>query len=65
MAWRLELYFSDGTTELVDEEFETEEDARDDLQAWSDGWAAGAETLELAGEDYNDADIVGFDIYEE
>ena len=30
MAWKLEIHFSDGSSELVDEDFETEQDAQDE-----------------------------------
>ena len=28
MAWKLEIHFSDGSSELVDEDFETEQEAQ-------------------------------------
>ena len=65
MGWRLRINFSDGTSELVDEVFDTEEDAQDEFDSWLENWGAGQETLELAGEDYCDADIEDCDIWEE
>ena len=65
MAWRLKIYFSDGSSEIVDEEFETEDDARTEYDEWLENWDAGRETLELAGEDYVDADIEDYEIWEE
>ena len=65
MGYRLKIYFSDGSEELVDEVFDTEEDAQDEYTSWLDNWNAGRETLELAGEDYVDADIEYCDIWEE
>lgn len=65
MAWRLKILFDDGTEELVDEEFETEQDAQDEYDSWLDSWGAGRETLMLAGEDYCEADIEDCEIWEE
>lgn len=65
MGWRLKIYFSDGSEELVDEVFDTEEEAQDEYNEWLDSWAAGRETLQLAGEDYSDADIEDCEIWEE
>ncbi|MBO7402293.1 MAG: hypothetical protein J6U10_04810 [Lachnospiraceae bacterium] len=65
MGWRLKVLFSDGTEELVDEVFENEEEAENEAAEWGEGWAAGAEVLELADEDYLDADIVDYEIWEE
>ncbi len=65
MAWKLKIYFTDGSSEVVDEDFETEQDAQDEYESWLDSWNAGRETLMLAGEDYVDADIDDCDIWEE
>lgn len=65
MGWRLRVNFSDGTDELVDDVFNTEAEAMDEFNEWLDSWAAGRETLMLAGEDYSDADIEDCDIWEE
>ena len=65
MAWKLRINFTDGSSELVDEDFSTEEDAQDEYQEWLDSWGAGRETLMLAGEDYIEADIEDCDIWEE
>ncbi len=65
MAWRLKILFDDGTEELVDEEFKTEQDAQDEYDSWLDSWGAGRETLMLAGEDYCEADIEDCEIWEE
>ena len=65
MAWKLEIHFSDGSSELVDEDFETEQEAQDEYHSWLENWNAGRETLMLAGEDYIDADIEDCDIWEE
>ena len=51
MGWRLRINFSDGSSELVDDVFDTEEDAQDEFDSWLENWGAGQETLELAGED--------------
>jgi hypothetical protein len=65
MAWKLNIHFSDGSSELVDEDFETEQDARNEFDSWLDSWGAGKKTLMLAGEDYVDVDIVDFEIWQE
>ena len=65
MGWRLRIIFSDGTTELVDEVFDTEEEAEDEAESWGDSWAEGAEVLEDAGEGFSEADIVDYEIWEE
>ena len=65
MAWKLKIYFTDGTSEIVDEDFDTEQDAENEYESWLDSWNAGRETLSLAGEDYSDADIEDCEIWEE
>ncbi len=64
MGYRLTIHFSDGSSEEVDEVFETEQDALAELNIWMDSWEAGKETLMLAGRDYCDSDIVDYDIDE-
>lgn len=65
MGFRLRINFSDGESELVDEVFETEEDAEAEYETWLNNWSAGRETLKLAGETYVDADIEDCEIFEE
>lgn len=65
MGWRLRISFDDGSDELVDEVFETKEDALVEYDIWLDSWGAGRETLQLAGEEYSDAEIEDCDIWEE
>ena len=65
MAWKLKIRFSDGSSELVDEDFETEQEARNEFDSWLDSWSTGKKTLMRAGEDYVDADIVDFEIWKE
>lgn len=64
MGYKLTIHFSDGSSEEVDDIFETEQAALDEFDTWLDGWEVGKETLQLAGEDYIDADIEGCDIDE-
>ena len=64
MGYKLTIYFTDGSSEEVDEIFETEEEAMDEYNSWLDSWGAGKETLQLAGEDYIDADIDDYEIEE-
>ena len=65
MAWRVRVNFDDGTEELVDEEFETREDAECEEQEWYEGWSVGRDVLEYADEEYSDADIESIEIWEE
>lgn len=62
MAWKLRLYLEDGSSFIDDDDYETEEDAIDGYDLWLENWGAGAETLELAGEDYDSRDIVDYDV---
>ena len=64
MGWRLKIQFSDGTEELVNEIFDSEEDAEYEYDSWLESFPEGQETLELRGED-NGARIVDYDIWEE
>lgn len=64
MGYKLTIYFTDGSSETVDEIFETEQEAMDEYNTWLDSWDVGRETLQLAGEDYIEADIDGYDIDE-
>ena len=65
MGWRLRIYFDDGTEELIEDVFDTEEAAKAELRDWLEGWAEGGEVLQLAGEPYSDAEIEEWDIWEE
>lgn len=60
-----QINFSDGETELVDEIFETEEDAQAEYETWLENWGTGRDVLRAAGEEYSDADIENCDIWEE
>lgn len=64
MGYKLTIYFTDGSSEEVSDIFETEQDAIDEYETWLDSWGAGRETLQLAGEDYVEADIDGYSIEE-
>lgn len=64
MGYKLTIYFSDGSSTELDDIFETKRAALDEYDSWLDNWEAGKETLQLAGEDYKDADIEGYDINE-
>lgn len=65
MGFRLRINLSNGDSELVDEVFETKEDAEMEYQTWLDSWDVGRETLKLAGETYVEADIEDCEIFEE
>ena len=66
MAWKLKLYFTDGDSYLVDNDFDMEEDAREELNSWLENWSVGAESLQ-DDDEYVDPDneIEGFEIWEE
>lgn len=65
-GYRLEIYFSDGTVEQVDEWFNTEAEAEEEYQSWLENYPAGQEVLYLAGdEDYNPRTIEGYNIFED
>jgi len=64
MGYKLTIYFSDGSSEAVDEIFESEQDALDEYDSWLENWGEGRETLQLAGEEYIEADIEDYDIEE-
>ena len=63
--WRLKINFTNGSSELVDEEFETRADAKAEFESWLENWGAGARALEEAGEDYCDYDIEDCEIWKE
>lgn len=63
--FKLKILFDDGSSEIVDEDFYTKEEAEEEYQAWLDGWNEGRDVLMEAGESYSDADIEGHDIWEE
>lgn len=65
MSWKLDLFFSDGSCKTVDEDFETEEDAKEEYDLWLEGYSAGREVLELAGESYSEEKIIDCEIYED
>lgn len=65
MAWKLKIIFDDGTEEIVDEDFETEEAAKDEFQEWLDSWSAGAESLSNDDEWGSDANLQDCEIWEE
>lgn len=65
MGWRLKIYFDDGSNEILDDVFETEQQALNEYDSWLENWGAGREALKLAGEDYIEADIEDCEIWEE
>ena len=65
MGFRLKIHFSDGSSDLVDDVFDTEEDAEAEFDSWVENWGVGRDTLELTGEDYDDSDIEDYEIFEE
>lgn len=65
MGWRLKIMFDDGSEELVDDVFVTREAAAEEYREWIENWDEGREVLQLAGENYIDADIDDCEIWEE
>lgn len=41
MAWKLKIIFSDGSEEIVDEGFDTREDAEAEYESWLENYKAG------------------------
>ena len=65
MGWHVRINFTDGSSEEVDDVFATKQEAKAEVQSWYDSWNAGRSTLELAGEDSYDADILDYDIWKD
>lgn len=65
MGWKLQIRFNDGTEEIVDETFDTYEDAEAEYDSWLENYGLGIEILGLSGEDVDDAEIVDYEIWEE
>lgn len=66
MKYRVYYEFDDGTTEdLLDEVFDTEEDARAAANEGMGNYSVGVETLQLGGHDYPEANIIDYYIDEE
>ena len=65
-GYRLEIYFSDGSVEQVDEWFDSEAEAYEEYESWLENFSVGEEILrELDDEDYTSATITGYNIYED
>lgn len=64
MSFIIDLFFSDGDSERVDEVFSSRDDAIDYADECIASYGQGRDILELAGEEYDDADIIDYDIYE-
>lgn len=60
MAWRAYLVFDDGEKMDLEEEFETEDDARDAAYQAASDYSQGGDYLAEAGEDYCDAEVIRF-----
>ena len=65
MAYKLKIYFSDGSYEVDPEDYDSKEDAEAAYDEWLDSWSEGGETLALAGEDHSDAEIEDYEIFRE
>ncbi len=64
MGYKMRINFSDGCSEILDEIFGTKEDAVEEYESWCENWSMGNETLMMAGEEYSNADIDDYDIWE-
>ena len=67
MAYRINMIYPDGDTEIQDEVYDTYEDADEAAQYLCSCFSQGGEVLALAGEDFieGDADYEIFDDEEE
>lgn len=66
MKYRVFYNFDDGTSEdLLNELFDTEEEARIAAEEGINNYDTGVETLQLGGHDYPEANIIDYDIQEE
>lgn len=66
MGFRVIYNFSDGSSEdILDEVFETEEDAEEAAMQGASDYSQGRGYLEEAGEDYCEETIEDWDIVEE
>ncbi len=65
MGFRVSINFDDGNSELLDEVFETEEDAEAEARQWASDYSQGGDILKEAGEEYCEQEVVDWDIYEE
>ncbi len=65
MGWKLKILFDDGSEDLIDEVFDSEEAAQAEYDEWLEGWSAGRDVLRLAGREYSDKNIEDCEIWEE
>ena len=66
MGYRVYYEFDDGTEEdLLDEIFDTEEEAEAAALEGMSNYACGVETLQLGGHDYPEAKIIDYYIDED
>ncbi len=66
MGYRVYFNFSDGSTEdILDEVFDTEEEAEDAARQGASDYSQGRDYLEEAGEEYCEAEIIDWDVVEE
>lgn len=64
MSYNVRIDFDDGSDIVIDETFETEEDAESGAQQWASDYSQGGSYLREAGEEACDTTIIGWDIYE-
>lgn len=66
MSFRVYYNFDDGSSEdILDEVFDTEEEASEAALEGASNYSAGRDVLELAGEEYCEQKIIDWDIVEE
>ena len=56
--------FDGGGEEMLDETYDTYEEAEEEALQWIADYSAGADALELAGEPYGDPDGVDYEVIE-
>jgi len=61
--YKFRVFFSDGSTDDYDEEYETESQAEAGFRYYHENWIAGNETLDLAGRPSSIEEIIDHEIY--
>lgn len=64
MAYSVVINFDDGSSETLDETFETWEDADEAAKQWASDFSQGGDYLREAGEEPCDTNVTDWDINE-
>lgn len=65
MGYRLKINFNNRKSILLNDVFETEEDAKAELDFWLDSWDVSKEKSMMAGKSFYYADIKDYEIFKE